>query len=142
MWDFMGNERVVEGLRVAVEKGRLPHALLFVGPAGVGKTRLALELAKALNCEGEDSPCGACVHCRQIASGSHPDVVLLERGEGKDSIAIGQVRELRQEATLRPFQGRRKVYVIAGAEALTAQAADALLKTLEEPPPELVLVLT
>jgi DNA polymerase-3 subunit delta' len=142
VWKIAGNERAVEALRRALEVNRLPHALLFTGPSGVGKTRLALELAKMLNCIGEDPPCQVCVHCHQIEIGTHPDVTVVEREEGKDSIVIGQVRELRDSAALRPFQGRRKVYIISAAETLTAQAADALLKTLEEPQPDLTLVLT
>ncbi|HEX8916991.1 MAG TPA: hypothetical protein VF898_00670, partial [Chloroflexota bacterium] len=82
-----------------------------------------------------------CVHCRQIDAGSHPDVTVVERAEGKESIAILQVRELRDTASLRPFQGARKVYIIAGAEALTAPAADALLKTLEEPQRQVTIIL-
>ena len=142
MWEIIGHERVVEALRRAISSERLPHALLVTGPAGVGKTRLALELAKTLNCVGEDPPCQVCIHCRQIESGGHPDVSLTERAEGKDSIAIQQVRELRETASLRPFQGRTRIYLIAGAEALTPQAADALLKTLEEPQPQVKILLT
>jgi DNA polymerase-3 subunit delta' len=142
MWDIIGQERAVDALSRAIAGGRLPHALLFTGPNGVGKTRLALELARALNCTGTEPPCGVCLHCRQIQAGSHPDVTVVERPEDKDSITIQQVRELREVASLRPFQASHKVYIIAGAEALTAQAADALLKTLEEPQPQLTLVLT
>lgn len=142
MWEIVGHVRVVEGLERALHADRLPHALLFTGPASVGKTTLALELAKRLNCIGAEPPCGTCLHCRQTANGSHPDVSLVERPDGRDSIAIQQVRELRDTASLRPFQGRRKIYVVAGAEALTPQAADALLKTLEEPQPQVTIVLT
>jgi len=142
MWEIIGHDRAVGSLRRAILSDRLPHAMLFSGPAGVGKTRLALELAKALNCVGEEPPCQTCIHCRQIESGAHPDVSLVERAEGKDSIAIQQVRELRETASLRPFQGRTRIYIIAGAEALTPQAADALLKTLEEPQPQVKFVLT
>jgi DNA polymerase-3 subunit delta' len=142
MWDVIGHERAVESLRRAISSDRLPHALLFTGPAGVGKTRLALEVAKVLNCVGDDPPCQVCIHCRQIESGVHPDVSLIERVDGKESIAIQQVRELRETASLRPFQGRTRIYIIAGAEALTLQAADALLKTLEEPQPQVRILLT
>jgi DNA polymerase-3 subunit delta' len=142
MWNVIGHERAVSTLQRALETNRLPHALLITGPEGVGKTHLALELAKALNCIGENPPCGECLHCHQIDIRSHPDVSVVERAEGKDSIAIGQIRELRDAASLRPFQGRCKVTIIAGAEGLTDQAADALLKTLEEPQPQLTLILT
>jgi DNA polymerase-3 subunit delta' len=142
MWSIVGHQGAVAALDRAIRSDALPHALLLTGPAGVGKTHLALELARALNCTGQDAPCGQCVHCRQIEAGSHPDVSVVERPEGKDSIAIQQVRELREASSLRPFQGRKKVYIIAGAEALTPQAADALLKTLEEPQSQVVIVLT
>jgi DNA polymerase III subunit delta' len=142
MWKIVGHERAVRVLQRAISGDSVPPALLLTGPSGVGKTRLALELAKALNCIGSDVPCQVCVHCRQIEAGSHPDVSVVERADGKDSIAIGQVRELRETVALRPFQGRWKVYIIPGAETLTPQAADALLKTLEEPQPRVVIVLT
>jgi DNA polymerase III subunit delta' len=142
MWEVVGHDRAVENLRYAISSGRLPHALLFCGQVGVGKTRLALELAKALNCTGAEPPCQQCVHCRQIESGGHPDVTVAEPLEGKDSISIAQVRELRDGAALRPFQASFKVIIIAGAESLTPQAADALLKTLEEPQRQVRIVLT
>jgi DNA polymerase-3 subunit delta' len=142
MWTIVGQSRAVETLKSGIATGRLPHALLFTGPPGVGKTTLGLELAKALNCTGDEPPCGFCVHCRQIQSGAHPDVTIVEPAEGKDSIAIAQVRALREAASLKPFQARFKVVIITGAEALTAQAADALLKTLEEPQPQVRVILT
>ncbi len=142
MWNVIGHPQVVERLGRAVESNRLSHSLLLTGAVGVGKTRLALELAKVLNCIGPAPPCQQCIHCRQIEGGSHPDVVVVASAEGKDSISIGQVRELRESASLLPFQGRRKVYIIDGAGSLTLPAADALLKTLEEPQSQLTMILT
>jgi DNA polymerase-3 subunit delta' len=142
MWEIIGHGVAVETLQRLLAADRMPHALLMTGPAGVGKRTLATALAKALTCTGDDPPCQSCIHCRQIDHGTHPDVVLVTRPEGKDAIAIGQVRELRDSASLRPYQARRKVVIIADAEALTAQAADALLKTLEEPQRQLTLILT
>ena len=142
MWDIIGHRETVRALESALAAENFPHALILAGPDGVGKTTVALEVAKRLNCIGAEPPCGECVHCRQIVAASHPDVSLIERPEGKENIAIAQVRVLREAASLRPFQGRWKVYIIAGAESLTPQAADALLKTLEEPQPQVILILT
>jgi DNA polymerase-3 subunit delta' len=142
MWNVVGHENVVEAFKSAVDVGKLPHAILLVGPSGAGKTTLAMELAKALNCIGVDPPCQKCIHCRQIASRSHPDVSVVERQDTRDSIAIQQIRTVRDDASLRPFQAARKVYIFAGSEGLTPQAADALLKTLEEPPPQVTIILT
>src|SRR5579872_4003415 len=142
MWGLIGHQEVAERLAGQLARGTVPHALLVVGPTGVGKTHLALALARALNCVGSSSPCGECRECRQILSASHPDVAVIARSEGKNSIQIEQIRDLRELASLKPFQGRWKVYVVRGAEDLTPQAADALLKTLEEPQPQVKLVLT
>jgi DNA polymerase III subunit delta' len=142
MWDIIGQTEAVATLSAAIATYKLPHALLLTGPAGIGKTKLARELAKALNCVGVEPPCQQCIHCRQIEGGSHPDVSLIERADGKESVQIAQVRALREAAALRPYQGKWKVYIVAGAEVLTLQAADALLKTLEEPQPQVTIVLT
>jgi DNA polymerase-3 subunit delta' len=142
MWDIIGQTEAVATLTAAIAADKLPHALLFTGSAGIGKTKLARELAKALNCTGEGPPCQTCIHCRQIEGGNHPDVSITERADGKESVQIAQVRALREAAALRPYQAKWKVYIIAGAEVLTLQAADALLKTLEEPQPQVTMVLT
>lgn len=143
MWNVIGHDDTVASLDAALRAGRLSRALLLTGPAGTGKTHLALELARALNCTGVAAPCGTCLHCRQIAHGAHPDVVLIERPEGKTMIQVDQVRDdLIDPASLRPFQGRMKVFIIVGAEDLSGNAADALLKTLEEPGPQVTIILT
>ncbi|MGI8968970.1 MAG: ATP-binding protein [Chloroflexota bacterium] len=141
MWDIVGHQNAVQVLSEMISANRVPHALLLTGPASIGKRRLAIEFAKALNCVGAQPPCQQCVHCRQTEAGFHPDVVVIEPGEGKTGIAIAQVRVLRDDASLRPFQGRVKVFIVDQAETLTDQAADALLKTLEEPQPQVQMVL-
>ena len=139
-----GHARALETLRRTLASGRLPHALLLSGPDGVGKRRVALELAKALNCEGElgrseADACDACRSCRLVDRGSHPDV-LVAAPEGR-FLKIAQVRDAERHVTLSPFAGRRKVAILDGAEAMTQEAANAFLKTLEEPPGAAVIVL-
>jgi DNA polymerase-3 subunit delta' len=144
---LLGHRRVVSLLARAVARNRLPPSLLLAGPAGVGKRRLALALAETLNClqpapagELERDACGECAACRRIARGIHPDVIVVEPGE-TGSIKIEEIREVVARAAYRPFEGRRRAVVIDQADALTAEAQSALLKTLEEPPAASVFVL-
>jgi DNA polymerase-3 subunit delta' len=121
--------------------GHLSHAYLLVGPPRIGKTTLALHLALTLNClDAQDRPCGRCISCRKIQRGVHPDVRVLD--EPASSIKIEQIRELQQEMSLTPFEGRWRVSVLCDFQRATLEAANCLLKTLEEPPPKAVLVLT
>lgn len=139
--EILGQGQAITLLRRSIETGRLAHALLFVGPKGVGRFTTAVTLAKALNClngaQGES--CDRCVACVKITKGIHPDVHLVSP-EGA-TLKIDQIRTLTQEATLRPYEGRRKVFILDQAETMTEQAQNALLKTLEEPPGATVLVL-
>jgi DNA polymerase III subunit delta' len=132
----MAFERLIGNAR-----DRLPHALLFAGPEGVGKRTFALALARAATClepRGGDA-CGACPSCVRAAAGEHPDVrVVVPDGA---FIKIAQVRELAREAVSRPYEGRRSVMVIDDAHRLREEAANALLKTLEEPAPTTLIVL-
>ena len=137
-WRVAGHSAVVESLARSVD--RPAHAYLFLGPARVGKTTMALELAKALNCLEVDRPCQVCSECKLITRASHPDVTLLLPNE-KENVVIEQARQLRQEISLFPSQARKRVVIMAG-DRLTEPAADALLKTLEEPPEHVVLILT
>jgi DNA polymerase-3 subunit delta' len=127
-------------------RGALPPSLIFSGPSGVGKRLSAVALAQALNCanpvewDGGVDACGACPSCRRIARGVHADVLIVEPGES-GSIKVDQVRDAIERAAYRPFEGRRRVVIIDEADALIAEAQNALLKTLEEPPPASVFVL-
>jgi DNA polymerase-3 subunit delta' len=133
---------VVAQLRDGLRDGRLPQSLLLTGPRQVGKRTLALGLARAANCSGAAPPCGACRACRLSATGSYPDVHLIELREGRQKIGIAEVQALQGELSRRPSEGPRRVAVIANAERLSAEAENCLLKTLEEPPPHAILALT
>ena len=140
--DLIGQERAIRLLQRGLKTGRTAHAYLFAGPEGIGKRTAALALAQALNCQqgdAVDDGCGACQSCRKITRGLHPDVQVLEPDGA--TLKIDQIRALGADAALRPYEGKRKVFILQGAEKMTEQAANALLKTLEEPPGWTVLVL-
>jgi DNA polymerase-3 subunit delta' len=158
---LIGHQLVVRMLDRAASEDRLRHAYLLAGPARVGKTTVARWLALRLNCQGPTPPCGDCRACRLILSASHPDVRTIQLPAERDAsfglaldipqrstrsaervIGIDQVRALQHDASLAPHEARWKVYVIVGAESLSLEAANCLLKTLEEPPVRVVLLLT
>jgi DNA polymerase-3 subunit delta' len=141
-WQIVGHGWAVALLRRRLATGRASHAYLFSGPPQIGKTLLARTLAQALNCPEPDPPCGRCPACARIAAGSHPDVRIV-RGEGAgDSIKIDQVRALQREAALFPYEGRKRVFILRRVDLASTEAANSLLKTLEEPPAHVVLILT
>ncbi len=141
-WGVVGHDWAVALLRSSLSAGRVAHAYLLSGPPQIGKRTLALALAQALNCAQPDAPCGRCPSCLKIARGVHPDVRLIV-GEGAGgNIKIEQVRALQHEAVLAPYEGRYRVFVIRQMEQATLEAANSLLKTLEEPPAQVILVLT
>lgn len=145
--DIVGQEEPIGRIRRALTAGRTPHAYLFAGPEGVGKRTTALALAKALNCAGADGDqaggddfCGRCASCEKIERGSHPDVIITEPAESK-VIKIARVRELQRGFQYGAFEGRYRVAIIDGAEQMNISSANALLKTLEEPPAGAMIVL-
>jgi DNA polymerase-3 subunit delta' len=142
----------IQILTTLLAKGRIPHALLFIGPDGVGKRTAATAFAMAYHCRGRRIPagdggrvpaadaCGVCPSCRRVAAGSHPD--LLRVAPVGDTIRVHQVRELVEALMMKPFEGAGRVVVLAQAQAMNPEAGNALLKALEEPPDRTVLILT
>lgn len=138
--EIVGHTDNINSLRAMMAAERVPHALLFAGPDGVGKAVAAKIFAASLLCTGASAkPCGECMSCRQVRGNSHPDL-LMARPDGA-SIKIDQIRELQREASLAPYYGERRVAIIEGAECMTTQAANSLLKTLEEPSGNMVFIL-
>ena len=140
--DIVGQGPITQTLTQAVAHGRTAHAYLFCGPRGTGKTSTARVLAKSLNCTMRPptvgDPCGACDNCRAIDNGSFMDLIEVDAASNR---GIDEIRDLREKVRFAPTVGRNKVYIIDEAHALTNDAFNAFLKTLEEPPPHSVFVL-
>lgn len=138
---LIGNPRIKRLLQRAVSDGRIGQGLIFAGPRGVGKHQFALALAQAINCERplDGDACGICATCKKFAAREFTDVKTIEP-DGQ-FIKIEQTREMLREAYFRPFEGRRRVYILDEAERLKEQAANSILKTLEEPPDTSLLIL-
>lgn len=137
---LLGQTHAVTLLRQALSSTRLGHAYLFYGPSGVGKRLAAWEFAKALTCQRPTpEACDACLSCHKMATGNHPDVSCL--GPEGASIRIEHIRALQQRLSYKPYESPRTVVLLDGCETLTPPAANALLKTLEEPPASALLLL-
>jgi DNA polymerase III subunit gamma/tau len=138
--DVVGQSHIVTTVKNSIKFGRIPHAYLFTGPRGVGKTSLARIIAKAVNCiDGpKEEPCGLCENCLAIDSGSFVDVVEIDAASTR---GIDDIRELTETVRYMPMKGRYKLYILDEAHMLTPQARDAFLKTLEEPPGNNIFIL-
>src|SRR5436190_3563869 len=138
--DLVGQEPVIRTLKNALNSGNLAHAYLFTGHRGTGKTSTARLLAKTINCSQSKNgePCNVCEQCREITAGNSFNVVEIDAASNR---GIDSIRELREKVMMPPTTGKYKVYILDEAHMLTVEAFNALLKTLEEPPPHAVFVL-
>jgi len=140
--DILGHDKAIEFLLRSIENKMTSHAYIFTGPEGIGKKLVALNFAKSLNCleAPKARPCDGCISCRKIDSSNHPDVFIVEPAKEGSRLGIDKVRELIKNVSLKPYEGRTKVYIIEGAGTLTSEASNAFLKTLEEPPSDSVII--
>jgi len=155
MWQVRGQDKILALLDYCLKENSIAHAYLLVGPRHVGKRTLALNLAQALNCDDPRPPCGQCHSCRRILEGKHADVTVIdldlcrriskdtipEESGAKTKIGIGCIKELQRLANLPTYEGKYKVFIFEKAEYLSTEAANCLLKILEEPPPRVVWLL-
>lgn len=140
-WPVVGHEWALELLARGLRGGRPSHAYLLTGPAQVGKTTVARAFAQAVVCDEQaGAPCGECKTCQRVLQGRYPDIQFI--AAGKNNIQIEQVRAIQADAAIAPLEGKYKIFIIREMEQATAPAANALLKTLEEPAPNVILVLT
>lgn len=137
--DMVGQEHVTRTLRNALTRDRIHHAFLFTGTRGVGKTTAARAFARSLNCEQgpTPTPCGTCVSCAGIEAGSSPDLIEID---GASNNSVDDMREIRDTVHYLPSQGRYKIYLVDEVHMLSRAAFNALLKTLEEPPPHVIFL--
>jgi len=148
-WGIIGHEHAINTLRRALVTERVRHAYLFTGPEHIGKALLARRFAQTLLCTGgpdprmaPQNPCNVCLSCRKVMHNNHPDVHYIARPPDKQFILIDQVRALQSDSARKTLEGRRNVFIIQGMHEMNVQAANCLLKTLEEPEPDVVLLLT
>lgn len=148
MWQVYGQAHILKQLEARLKRGHLPHALLLVGPPHVGKMTLAVNLAQVVNClEPDPRPCGACSQCLRISQGQHAAVRVIgvtqnpSDGPARTVIGIDDIKDILRQVSLNPYEGSCTVIIFDGAEFMSEEAANAVLKTLEEPPPQVMFVL-
>lgn len=144
-WDITGHSWAVHLLQQHIARGEVRHAYLFTGQQGVGRRSLALQFARALNCTNPPTSggsCGECRACEGIAQSSHPDLTIIQRLEDKTRILIDQIRNLQHTLILAPYESRYRIALLVNFHEATDEAQNALLKTLEEAPEKVILLLT
>ncbi|HEX9080588.1 MAG TPA: DNA polymerase III subunit delta' [Desulfuromonadaceae bacterium] len=140
--DILGHERIIEVLRRSIRYGKTSHSYVFEGPVGCGRKMTALALIQTLFCPAaEDDACGVCPSCRKVSGNNHADIHVVEPLPDKRDIGIEQLREMQREVALRPYEAPRKACIIEPAERMSVNAANSLLKTLEEPPGNALIIL-
>lgn len=149
LWDIVGHDHAIHTLRRALISQRVRHAYLFTGPEHIGKALLARRFAQTLLCTGgpdpaiaPPDPCQTCLSCRKVLHNNHPDIHYISRPPDRQFILIEQVRVLQSDSARKTLEGRRNIFIIEGMHEMNLQAANCLLKTLEEPEPDVVLLLT
>ncbi len=148
-WDIIGHTHAIDMLRRVLIAQQVRHAYLFTGPQHIGKMLLTQRLAQTLLCTGgpdpqiaPPDPCNTCLACRKVRHNNHPDVHFISRAADKQFILIEQIRALQSDTARRKLEGRRNVFIIQNAHEMNIQSANCLLKTLEEPEQDVVLLLT
>lgn len=140
-----GHDALVDHFRKLLASGRMPHAMLFVGPPSVGKTSFARAFAQGLLCERAApealNPCGTCPGCKQVAAETHPDFIVVRKPEEKSELDVDTIRNLNKQLGMKPVSGKYRIAILVDADLLNANSSNAFLKTLEEPGPGSILIL-
>lgn len=138
---LIGNEQVKETLNNIIQNNNLTHSYMFVGPSGIGKTLFAKEFAKMILCQtNETKPCGKCKSCIELENNNNPDLIIIE--PDNTTIKIEQIRQMQLKILEKPIISNKKVYIIKDADLMTRDASNCLLKTLEEPPSFITIIMT
>ncbi|MBO5321128.1 MAG: hypothetical protein J6B22_00795 [Clostridia bacterium] len=141
IFPLVGNNKIAPSLENALREHRIPHAILIDGDVGTGRHTLANFLSLAAVCSGDLIPCDECKNCRMASSSNHPNIRYITPEKDKKSIAVAQIRELKNDAYIKPHQAKNKIFIIDPADSLNPQCQNALLKILEEPPENTIFIL-
>ncbi len=140
-FSLVGNEKLCTTVQNFIKEKRIPHAIIIEGDYGSGRHTLAKHIAKSIVCSLENAPCCECGNCHLADIDSHPDITTISLVDGKKYITVGQIRQLRDEAFIKPHQAQKRVFIIDPADSLKTESQNALLKILEEPPQTVMFIL-